>query len=94
MLSSDDYLGRDALSLCKKLRDKEFTAEELTLCAINRAETVSRTLTPLLQKIMKKALEQAKRFDRKPDLWKPAPPCWLAFFDQRFKHSKRPDSDF
>ena len=41
MLSSDDYLGRDALSLCKNLRDKEFTVEELTLAAIDRAETVN-----------------------------------------------------
>jgi len=68
MLSSDDYLGRDALSLCKGLRDKEFTAEELTLSAINRAEVVNPTINAIVTENYEKALEQAKRFDRKRDL--------------------------
>ena len=50
MLSSDDYLGRGALSLCKGLREKEFTVEELTLSAINRAEAVDPTVNAIVTK--------------------------------------------
>ena len=79
MLSSDDYLGRDALSLCKNLRDKEFTAEELTLCAINRAETVNPNINAIITENYEKALEQAKRFDREPDLLQTSPLAGLPF---------------
>ena len=68
MLSSDDYLGRGALSLCKALREKEFTVEELTLSAINRAEAVDPTVNAIVTKNYEKALEQAKRLDRKRNL--------------------------
>ena len=79
MLSSDDYLGRDALSLCKNLRDKEFTAEELTFSAINRAETVNPNINAIVTENYEKALEQAKRFDREPDLLQTSPLAGLPF---------------
>ena len=79
MLNSDDYLGRDALSLCKNLRDKEFTAEELTLAAINRAETVNPNINAVVTENYEGALEQAKRFDRKRDLLETSPLAGLPF---------------
>ena len=79
MLSSDDYLGRDALSLCEGLRDKEFTVEELTLSAINRAEAVNPTVNAIITENYEKALEQAKRLDRKRDLLETSPLAGLPF---------------
>ncbi len=68
MLGSDDYLERDALSLCEGLRDKEFTAEELTLSAIKCAEAVNPAVNAIVTENYEKALEQAKQLDLKREL--------------------------
>ena len=79
MISSNDYLGCDALSLCKGLRDKEFTAEELTMSAIHRAEAVNPIVNAIVTENYEKALTQAQHFDQNPDLLKLSPLAGLPF---------------
>ena len=79
MLSSNDYVGRDALSLCKGLRDREFTTEELTLIAISRAETINPIINAIVTKNYERALKQAKHFDQNPDLLESSPLAGLPF---------------
>ena len=64
MLNPSDYLGKDALWLCEKLRLKDFTAEELTYCAISLAEEINPKINAIVTNNFDQALLNAKYIDK------------------------------
>ena len=79
MLSPSDYLGKDALWLCKKLRLKDFTAEELTYCAISLAEEINPKINAIVTNNFDQALLNAKYIDKNSELLEISPISGLPF---------------
>ena len=79
MLNPSDYLGKDALWLCGKLRAKEFTAEELTYCAISLAEQINPNINAIVTENFEQAVITAKHLDRNNQLLKTSPIAGLPF---------------
>ena len=68
MLEQSDYLGVNALTLSANLRAGDFTAVELTECAIARAEAVEPTINSIVTRNFEGAIDVAKKFDSDPGL--------------------------
>ncbi|NKB31495.1 MAG: amidase [Pseudomonadales bacterium] len=68
MLNQSDYLGVDAVTLSSGVRAGDFTAAEITECAINRAEAVEATINSIVTPNYDAALDAAKNFDANPEL--------------------------
>ena len=79
MLNPSDYLGKDALWLCGKLRAKEFTAEELTCCTISLAEQINPKINAIVTENFEQAIITAKHLDRNNQLLKKSPIAGLPF---------------
>ncbi len=79
MLTPSDYLGKDALTLCKGLRAKDFTAEELTYSAIDRAEEINPKINAIVTENYEQAVTQARYLDKHKELFKISPISGLPF---------------
>ena len=73
MLNPSDYLGKDALWLCEKLRLKDFTTEELTYCAISLAEEINPKINAIVTNNFDQALLKAKYIDKNSELLEISP---------------------
>ena len=79
MLTPSDYLDKDAISLCEGLRRKDFTAEELTHSAIDRAEEVNSKINAIVTENYEQAIIKAKHLDKNRDLFKTSPISGIPF---------------
>ncbi|PCJ22169.1 MAG: amidase [SAR86 cluster bacterium] len=79
MLSNSDYKNMDAIELADRIRNKDFTAEEVSGCAIARAKETNPSINAIVHENYENALEQARGFDAKPELLKQSNLAGLPF---------------
>ncbi len=68
MIKYSDYSKLDGISLAQGIRNKDFTAAEITQCAIDRAQEVNPGINAIVHENYGNALTQAVNFDNNPDL--------------------------
>ncbi len=70
----DDLLGRlDATALAKGLKNKDFTAQELAACAIERVQAINPQLNAIAYADFERALERAATLDIEQGVWAGVP---------------------
>lgn len=68
MIKYADYVQLDGIAAAEGIRNGEFTSEELTTCAIGRAEVVNPSINAIVHESYELALQQARRLDSEPAL--------------------------
>jgi amidase len=63
MLKYSDYAELDGIAAAEGIRNRDFTSEELTVCAIKRAEQINPSINAIVHENFQPAVEQARRID-------------------------------
>ena len=79
MLTLSEYRSLDAMALALGVRNRDFTNEEVTTCAIEQAEKVNPILNAINIECYDSALDQARLFDANPELLKQSRVAGLPF---------------
>lgn len=68
MLTPSDYIGMDAIELAEGIRNKDFSALEISSCAVEQARRLNPSIGAIVHENYAGALEQAKAIDLHPDI--------------------------
>ncbi len=79
MLSYPEYVKLDGIALAQGIRNKDFTAAEVTACAIDRARQINPGINAIVHENYDKALSRAARLDENPGLLQQSKVAGLPF---------------